>query len=59
MRAYADGNGYADGRVATPTGRYADGHTPTAAVGVCVRRRQTSIRRRLPAVGVLCVSRSE
>ena len=29
---------------------YADGRTPTAAVGVHIRRRQTSVRQRLPAV---------
>ena len=59
MRAYADGNGYADGRVATPTSLYADDNMPTAAVGVCVRRRHTSVRRRLLAVGVSWVSRSD
>ena len=56
---YADGYVYADGYLYTPTGCYADGDTPTAAVGLGLRRRQTCLPRRLLAVGVSWVSRSE
>ena len=50
---------YADGNNRTPTNSNADGQTPTAAVGLCLRRRQGRLRRRLPAVGVLSVSCSD
>ena len=56
--AYADGNPTPTAVTHSPTRVYADGETPTVAVGERRRRGELGLRRRGRAVGVCVESRS-